>query len=92
MRLDKFEEVIIADKKGKTTKNAGRWTQNEIELFAKVLADLEKTFAISLEKLALKKSAKMKYSSISKILLRWKWITKLSSRIILTTLKAMLQN
>ena len=30
----------MADKKGKTTKNAGRWTENEIELLAEVLADL----------------------------------------------------
>ena len=26
-------------KKGKTTKNARRWTENELELFAEVLAD-----------------------------------------------------
>ena len=47
----------MADKKSKTTKNARQWTQNELELFAEVLADPENNFAISLEKLALKKSA-----------------------------------
>ena len=47
----------MADKKGKTTKNARRWTENELELFVKVLAYLENNFALSLEKFALKKSA-----------------------------------
>ena len=32
-----------------------RWIENEIELFGEVLADPENNFAISLEKLALKK-------------------------------------
>ena len=39
----------MADKKGKTTKNASRWTENEVELFAEVLADLENNFVIYLE-------------------------------------------
>ena len=39
----------MADKKGKTTKNAGQ--------FAEVLPDAENNFVISLEKLVLKKSA-----------------------------------
>ena len=47
----------MADKKDKTTKNNKRWTENELELFAEVLADLENNFAISFEKLALKKIA-----------------------------------
>ena len=47
----------MADEKGETTKSARRWTQNELELFAEVLADLENNFAISFEKMALKKSA-----------------------------------
>ena len=47
----------MADKKGKNAKNARRWTENMLELFAEVLADLENTFAISLEELALKRSA-----------------------------------
>ena len=47
----------MADKKGKTTKNTRRWTENELELFAEILADPENNFAISLEKLTLKKSA-----------------------------------
>ena len=47
----------MADKKGKTTKNAKRWTENELDLFAEVLVDPENNFAISLEKLALKQSA-----------------------------------
>ena len=42
---------------GKTTKNVRRWTDNELELFAEVLADPKNNFAISLEKLAIKKSA-----------------------------------
>ena len=43
-------------KKGKTTKNARRWTENEHELFAEVLAEPEHNFGIFLEKMALKKS------------------------------------
>ena len=46
-----------------------RWTENDPELFAKVLADLENNFAISLEKVAFKSQSVMKYLSISKILL-----------------------
>ena len=42
--------------KGKTAKNATRWTENELELLAEVLADPENNFTISLEKLAQKKS------------------------------------
>ena len=44
----------MADKKDKTMKNASQWTENELELFAEVLADPENKFAFSLEKLALK--------------------------------------
>ena len=47
----------MTHKKGKTTKNARRWTGNELELFADVLADPENNFAISLEELVLRKSA-----------------------------------
>ena len=47
----------MADKKGKTTTNAKRWTKNNLELFAEIPAEPENNFAISLEKLALKKSA-----------------------------------
>ena len=47
----------MADKKGKNAKNARRWTENMLELFARVLANLENTFASSLEELALKRSA-----------------------------------
>ena len=46
----------MADKKGKTTKNARLWAGNELELFAEFLADPENNFAICLEKLAIKKS------------------------------------
>ena len=60
----------MADKKGKTTKNNRRCTENELELFAEVLADPKNNFAISLEKFTLKSQPIMKYSSISKILLR----------------------
>ena len=38
-------------------KNARGWTENKFELFAEVLADPENNFVISLENLALKKSA-----------------------------------
>ena len=47
----------MADKKGKTTTNAKRLTKNNLELFAEIPAEPENNFAISLEKLALKKSA-----------------------------------
>ena len=47
----------MADKKGKTTENARRWRENQLELFEKVLLDPENNFAISLENLAPKKSA-----------------------------------
>ena len=47
----------MADKKGKTTKNARLQIENDLELFAEVLDDPENIFAISLEKLTLKKSA-----------------------------------
>ena len=67
----------MANNKGKSTKNARLWTENELELFVKTLPDPENNFAIPVEKLALKKSAKLKYSSISKIILRWKWIKKI---------------
>ena len=45
------------NKLSRAWKNARQWTENEHELFAEVLADPESNFAISLEKLALKKSA-----------------------------------
>ena len=41
----------------KTTKNARRWAENELEVFAEVLADPENNFAIFLKKLAVKKLA-----------------------------------
>ena len=47
----------MADKKGKTKKNATRWAENELELLAEVLADLENNFDVSLEWFAIKKSA-----------------------------------
>ena len=53
----RFEQVIMADKKGKTKKNATRWAENELELLAEVLADLENNFDVSLEWFAIKKSA-----------------------------------
>ena len=37
--------LIMAHKKGKTT-NARRWVENELELFAEVLAHSENNFAI----------------------------------------------
>ena len=43
------------------------WTDNELEEFAKVLADDENAFAVSLEKLALKKSANNEVFSQIKI-------------------------
>ena len=47
----------MADKKGKIMKNVKRRTENELELFVEVLADLENNSAISLEKSAPKQSA-----------------------------------
>ena len=41
----------------KSSKNARRWTDLELSVYADVLADPENSFAVSLEKLALKKSA-----------------------------------
>ena len=46
----------MADKKGKIMKNVKRRTENQLELFVEVLADLENNSAISLEKSALKQS------------------------------------
>ena len=42
----------------RTTKNARRWAENKLELFAEILADQENNFAIFLEKLPLKKTSK----------------------------------
>ena len=50
-----MSKLIVANKKAKTTKSARRWTENKLELFVEVLADPENNFAISLEKLALRK-------------------------------------
>ena len=47
----------MADKKGKIMKNVKRRTENQLELFVEVLADLENNSAISLEKSALKQLA-----------------------------------
>ena len=47
----------MADKNYKITKNARRWADNELDLFAEVLADPENNFVISLKKLTLKKLA-----------------------------------
>ena len=47
----------MTDKKDKNTKSTRRWTENELELFAEVLVDLENNLAISLESLTLGKSA-----------------------------------
>ena len=54
--LEGFEQVVMADKKGKIMKNVKRQTENELELIVEVLADLENNSAISLEKSALKQS------------------------------------
>ena len=69
---------------GRTTKNVRRWTDNELELFAEVLADPKNNFAISLEKLAIKTSASNEEFEHIQNILRWKWITKFSNRIMLT--------
>ena len=74
----------MAYNEGKTKKNVRRWTDNELELFAEVLADPKNNFAISLEKLAIKKSASNEVSEHIQNILRWKWITKFSNRIMLT--------
>ena len=41
----------------KTTKNARRWAEDKLELFAELSADKENNFALSLEKLPLKKTS-----------------------------------
>ena len=57
VRLDRLERVIMTNKKTKSTKNARRWRQNKLGLFAEVLVGPKSNFAISLGKFALKKSA-----------------------------------
>ena len=46
---------------GNKPERCRKWTDNEVELYAIILADEENTFAPSLEKLALKKAVKTKY-------------------------------
>ena len=60
----------MAYNEGKTTKNVRRWTDNELELFAEVLADPKNNFAITLERVAPKKTSYNEYSGISKVPLR----------------------
>ena len=56
--LDRLKQIISwQTKKSKTAKNTRQWTENELELLAEVLADPENNFAISVDKLALKKSS-----------------------------------
>ena len=43
--LDSFEQVSVADKKGKNTKNAAWWSENELELLSEVSANPENNFA-----------------------------------------------
>ena len=50
---------------------SGNWTDNEFEEFAKLLADDKNAFAVSLEKLALKKSANNEVFSQRKIVFDW---------------------
>ena len=57
----------MANKKDKTTKNAGRWTENKLELFAEVQPDPENKFSVSMEKLTQKSQQIMKYSIILKM-------------------------
>ena len=47
----------MASKKKQEPKNSRRWTECELEIFAGVLAEPENCFAVTLEKLALKKSS-----------------------------------
>ena len=47
----------MASKKKQEPKNSRRWTECELEIFADVLAEPENCFAVTLEKLALKKSS-----------------------------------
>ena len=49
--------LLILSREMPAEKNAKRWTENELELFAEVLGDSENNFAIFLEKLTLKKLA-----------------------------------
>ena len=47
----------MVSKKKQEPKNSRRWTECELEIFADVLAEPENCFAVTLEKLALKKSS-----------------------------------
>ena len=67
-------------KKVKLRKTLGNGQRTSLSYLQKPYLIRKITFAISLEKLALKKSA----ASVSKILLRWKCITKFPNRITLT--------
>ena len=49
--------IIMAAKLKMSGKHSRRWTKSEINLYAVVLAEPENQFAVSLEKLALKKAA-----------------------------------
>ena len=53
--LDRFEQVIIAGKKGKSTKTARWWTRNKLKLFQEVVPDMENKFSNFLKKFTIKK-------------------------------------
>ena len=60
MFANKSVSVIMAEKQKLMKiipKNSRRWTETELNTYGKVLADPENNFALTLEKLALKKSA-----------------------------------
>ena len=74
-------------KKSKEPKNARRWTDIELDVYADVLADPENSFAATLDKLTLKKSSNNEVSnneyfkrtptkldiSIEKLRQKYKW-------------------
>ena len=57
------------------------WRNNEFEEFAKVLPDNENAFAVSLEKLALRKSANNEVFSQRKITFDWALRTSFQAKI-----------
>ena len=54
-----MQEDMMSNKVKKATKNSRRWTGTELDCFADVLADPENSFAVTLDKLALKNFEKI---------------------------------
>ena len=68
----------MTDKKGKATNNHRRW-QKQAWVICRSPSWSGKWFCYFFDEIGTKKVSQY-YSSISKILLRWKWITKLTTK------------